>query len=139
MKCGARASCWNLHNAKFRIRPLHRPMYSSFRQFCERLLRIPPDPEPPPGDEASTQLFRAAPKFYKYLFFLWVLKSLLLLQIASAALIGPVIGAIALAKQGHKAGWWLLLIPGVLFPLVVALRLFALAILRLDFEKRWYV
>lgn len=42
-------------------------MYNSFRQFAERLLRIPPDPEPPPGDEASTRLFRAAPAYYQYL------------------------------------------------------------------------
>jgi membrane protein YdbS with pleckstrin-like domain len=33
----------------------------------------------------------------------------------------------------------LLLIPGVAFTIVMAVRLFALALVRLDFEKRWYV
>jgi uncharacterized membrane protein YdbT with pleckstrin-like domain len=114
-------------------------MYNSFRQFAEQLLRIPQDPEPPPGDEASTRLFRAAPAFYKYLLLLWTLKSLLALFIVSAAMIGPVFGAFVAAKHGNKSGLLLLLIPGVVFAIVIAFRLFALALVRLDFEKRWYV
>ena len=114
-------------------------MYNSFRQFAERLLRIPPDPAPPPGDEASTRLFRAAPAYYQYLLILWALKSLLALVIVSMAMIGPVVGAFAAAKHGNNAGLLLLLIPGVAFTIVIAVRLFALALVRLDFEKRWYV
>jgi uncharacterized membrane protein YdbT with pleckstrin-like domain len=114
-------------------------MYSSFRQFCERLLRIPPDPEPPPGDEGSTRLFRAAPAYYKYLLILWALKSLLVLLIVSSAMIGPVVGAFVAANKGNESGLLLLLIPGVAFTFVLALRLIALALVRLDFEKRWYV
>lgn len=114
-------------------------MYNSFRQFAERLLRIPSDPEPPPGDESSTRLFRAAPAYYQYLLIVWALKSLLALLIVSAAMIGPVVGAFAAAKHGNKAGLLLLLIPGVAFSIVIAVRLFALALVRLDFEKRWYV
>lgn len=114
-------------------------MYSSFRQFCERLLRIPPDPESPPGDEASTRLFRAAPAYYKYLLIVWALKSLLVLFIVSSAMLGPIIGAFVTVKKGDDSGLLLLLIPGVAFTIVIALRLFALALVRLDFEKRWYV
>jgi membrane protein YdbS with pleckstrin-like domain len=114
-------------------------MYSSFRQLCERLLRIPADPEPPPGDEASTRLFRAAPAYYHYLLILWALKSLLALLIVSSAMIGPVVGAFVTAKKGNPSGLLLLLIPGVAFTTVIVLRLFALALVRLDFEKRWYV
>jgi membrane protein YdbS with pleckstrin-like domain len=114
-------------------------MYNSFRQFTERLLRIPRDPEPPPGDEASTRLFRAAPAYYKYLLLLWALKTLLALLVTSLAMIGPVVGAIETARRGKELGLLLLLIPGVAFTLVIALRLFALALVRLDFEKRWYV
>jgi uncharacterized membrane protein YdbT with pleckstrin-like domain len=114
-------------------------MYNSFRQFAEKLLRIPPDPEPPPGDEASTRLFRAAPAYYKYLLLIWALKSLLVIVIVSFAMVAPVVGAFALAKQGNKSGLLLLLIPGLVFTLLIAFRLFALALVRLDFEKRWYV
>jgi membrane protein YdbS with pleckstrin-like domain len=114
-------------------------MYNSFRQFAERLLRIPPDPEPPPGDETRTRLFRAAPAYYKYLLLLWALKSLLALFIVSAAMIGPAVGAFVAAKRGHPSGLLLLVIPGLVFAVLIALRLFALALVRLDFEKRWYV
>lgn len=115
-------------------------MYKSFRQFCERLLRIPHDPEPPPGDEAATQIFHAAPNFYKYLLFLWGLKTALVLLIVCIPVSVPLVaGALALASQGKPAGWLLLLIPALILLIGIAARLFGLAILSLDFEKRWYV
>src|SRR6185503_14140747 len=92
-------------------------MYNSFRQFTERLLRIPRDPEPPPGDEGSTRLFRAAPAYYKYLLLLWALKSLLALFIVSWVMVAPVVGAFTLAQHGKRAGFFLLVIPGVVFTL----------------------
>jgi membrane protein YdbS with pleckstrin-like domain len=114
-------------------------MFSPFRNFCERLLRIPPAPESPPGDEASTRVFNAAPNFYKYLLFMWAVKSAFFVFILSWFAIGPAVGAFALAKKGHREGLLLLLIPGIIGLLLVLGRLFALAVLRLDFEKRWYV
>ena len=89
-------------------------MYHSFRQFCERLLRIPRDPEPPPGDEARTRLFRAAPQYYKYLLVLWALKTLFAAMIGVWIAVAPIVGAVALVKEGHKSGLLLLLIPGVI-------------------------
>ena len=114
-------------------------MYNAFRQFCEQLLRIPPDPEPPPGDESTTRCFRAAPNFYKYLLFIWSLKSLAAFVAGLWILIVPFLIASDLVRKGNNSGWLLLLIPALIFPLLIALRLFALAILRLDFDKRWYV
>src|SRR6059036_481407 len=63
-----------------------RPMYRSFRQLAERLLRIPPDPESPPGDESTTRVFRASPKFLRYLLVVWGLQTTaFLLPILAAA------------------------------------------------------
>ena len=114
-------------------------MYNSFRNFCERLLRIPRDPEPPPGDEARTRLFRAAPQYYKYLLVLWALKTLLAAVIGAWVAVAPIVGAVALVKEGHKAGLLLLLIPGVIVIAFIVLRLFALAMVKLDFDNRWYL
>lgn len=114
-------------------------MYNSFRNFCERLLRIPRDPEPPPGDEASTRLFRAAPQYYKYLLVLWALKTLFAAVIGVWIAVAPIVGAVALVKEGHKSGLLLLLIPGLIILAFIVLRAFALAMVRLDFDKRWYL
>jgi uncharacterized membrane protein YdbT with pleckstrin-like domain len=114
-------------------------MYKTFREFCERLLRIPHDPTPPPGDTAVVRIFRAAPNFYKYLLFVWGLKTggtFLIVCLVSMPLI---IGAVTLSLKGQHWGWLLLLIPVLVLGLAIVLRLFALAILRLDFEKRWYL
>jgi uncharacterized membrane protein YdbT with pleckstrin-like domain len=115
-------------------------MYSSFRRFCERLLRIPHDPAPPPGDEAATKIFRAGANFYKYLICLWALKTGVVMLIVCGPLSVPlIIGAATLASEGKRSGWLLLLIPALFFAVAIAVRLFALAVVRLDFEKRWYV
>ena len=114
-------------------------MYNAFRQFCEHLLQIPPDPESPPGDESTTRRFRAAPNFYKYLLFIWALKSAAVGLAGLWIVIVPIIAARSMVKQGNDTGWLLLLIPALIFPLLIAARLFALAILRLDFDQRWYV
>src|SRR5436305_7895664 len=91
--------------------PPRPPVYSSFRQLCERLLRIPHDPLPPPGDEAATRIFNAAPNFYKYLLFLWGLKTAFVLFIICVPVGVPlVVAAVALSSRGKPAGWLLLLI-----------------------------
>ena len=51
-------------------------MYNTFRLFGEKWLRIPPQPEPPPGDEAFARVFRASPKYLSYLRMLWAIRTL---------------------------------------------------------------
>jgi uncharacterized membrane protein YdbT with pleckstrin-like domain len=84
-------------------------------------------------------VFRAAPNFYKYLLVVWGLKTLGATFALAWFVIMPLIGSMALIKEGHRAGWWLLIVPGVAIPLFLLIRLVLLAVLRLDFEKRWYV
>jgi membrane protein YdbS with pleckstrin-like domain len=115
-------------------------MYSAFRQFCERLLRIPPHPEPPPGDETKTKVFLAAPNFYRYLLALWALKTLVAVWIFFVVSIGPLIALFA--GHSRKHGNWavpLLIIEGLFAILVLFSTVFRLALVKLDFDKRWYV
>ena len=114
-------------------------MYSFFRQSCERVLRIPPEPAPPPGDEASMRLFRAAPNFYKYLLALWALVTAILFLVMCMFLIAPVAGFIELRKEGSAWAPVILLIPVAVLGLFGLIRLFRLAVLRLEYEKRWYM
>jgi uncharacterized membrane protein YdbT with pleckstrin-like domain len=114
-------------------------MYSWFRKFCERLLRIPPAPGAPPGDESTTRRFRAAPKYFKYLVLLWAMQTAgLLLPMVSAATIFVVV-SYSIEKQSFRGTPLILGIFAIVLAVFLLQRLFRLAILRLDYEKRWYV
>jgi membrane protein YdbS with pleckstrin-like domain len=114
-------------------------MFSAFRGWCERWLRIPDDPEPPPGDEARTQRFRAAPNFYKYLLFIWGLRSFGLIAVLLPSTVLPLV-TILLSRHADQIAFTLsAAVPIFVLSLVVLLRLFALALVRLDFDKRWYL
>ena len=115
-------------------------MYKAFQQWCERILRIPAEPEPPPGDESTARVFRAAPNFFRYLACLWAIVSAVALLVLSIALLGPVgIAITQLQKHGNHSGYLLLFIPALALVLYATQRLFSLAVLRLNFEKRWYI
>jgi membrane protein YdbS with pleckstrin-like domain len=98
-------------------------MYSGFRNWCERLLRIPPQPDPPPGSEASTRIFLAAPNYYKYLLALWALRTAGIFAGAFLFSISPL---------PRSVEW-------ILFSFAILAQLFALVLVRLDFDKRWYL
>ncbi|WP_035609407.1 PH domain-containing protein [Haloferula sp. BvORR071] len=116
-------------------------MYSAFRQLAERWLRIPPEPEAPPGDESSARVFRAAPKYLQYLKVLWGIGtafSAILALIPLAIILGVIFGS-----PGSAAGDGMIAVMIVveilLIASLVAHALFRLAIVHLDFEKRWYL
>ena len=117
-------------------------MYSVFRRACERVLRIPHDPAPPPGDEASARVFRAAPAYFKYRLVLWGIGAAfaLLLPLLFFGVIN--VGVWAAVQQSGKPQLPALIVStvtGFIFLLIFVHRLFSLAVLRLDYEKRWYV
>ena len=114
-------------------------MYKLFRDFAERLLKIPHDPTPPPGDEHRSRVFRAAPAYLKYRTVLWAI------GVAFSLLFGVVfLGGMNLALFHDKHAPAILkaivfTISAFVFLLIVLRAVFAFAVLRLDFEKRWYV
>jgi membrane protein YdbS with pleckstrin-like domain len=114
-------------------------MYKHFRDWAEKVLRIPPPPEHPPGDEHTTQVFHAAPNFYKYLLATWALRAAGLLVPAGGAIALSGAGGMLLMQKGKPWGGLLLVVSFLVLGGFVALQLFALAVVRLDFEKRWYV
>jgi membrane protein YdbS with pleckstrin-like domain len=109
-------------------------MYSAFRTACERVLRIPADPEPPPGDDASTKIYRAADNYYKYLLIVWALSSF-------ATILPTLVAAIAclIAAVTSNLNPWFTLIPAVLLVVMIVVSVVHLAVVRLNYEKRWYI
>jgi uncharacterized membrane protein YdbT with pleckstrin-like domain len=110
-------------------------MYNAFRTFCERLLRIPADPHTPPGDEVSTQIYRAAANYYKYRLVIWALTSFVHILTPLIVIIVLVIAAIL--RKDDSFVWAAVLAPFLALSILAAL--FHLAVIRLDYEKRWYI
>ena len=120
-------------------------MYKIFRDLCERLLKIPRDPTPPPGDEHSARVFRAAPAYLKYRTVLWAI------GVVASLFFGVVfLGGMNLAilndRSARSARSAPIILKAIIFTisafvllLIVLRAVFAFAVLRLDFEKRWYV
>jgi uncharacterized membrane protein YdbT with pleckstrin-like domain len=111
-------------------------MFEGARRWVLRLLRVPAEPRVPEGGRV-VRVFRAAPAYYRYRLALWALGQLG----ALLGLIGSLLGIMALLrdvdhpvlvfllKAGEIAAWATFLVQ---LP-------FSLAVLRLDFEMRWYI
>jgi membrane protein YdbS with pleckstrin-like domain len=105
-----------------------------------RLLKVPPEPPAPFGDEQTVLVFRAAPAYYQYKLLLWMVGALF-------TLCSIAFGFAFIAVEVKVADFFHLP-PGVrVFILVatiggIALTLvglgFSLVKLRLDYELRWY-
>lgn len=114
-------------------------MYKAFRKSCERWFRIPPEPEPPPGDEASAQTFLAAPNYLQYLRVLWGIRNGLFLIFLGIPLLLANVVAVKAATQNNPAALLVLPFSLIILGLFAALILLSLAIVQLDYERRWYV
>ena len=137
MNCAGPANPWKPANRSPLLPP--KPMYSAFRNLAERWLRIPPEPEPPPGDEASARVFRAAPKYLQYLKVLWGIRTGLSLVFA---IVPIVFIAVILAEARNNTGPAVAIfavIEILIVAFLVSRALFSLALVHLDFEKRWYL
>ncbi len=115
-------------------------MFKKFRDWCERFLRIPGDPEPPPGDEARTQRFRAAPNYYKYLLAMWAIKTAGLLFGLVLLELGPLVAVFGTRLQEkHLPAALILGLPQLIIFFFLIGRLISGLLVKLDFEKRWYL
>lgn len=105
------------------------------RDLVLRILRVPPEPHPPSGDRL--RVFRAGRNFYKYKVVLWTIAQV-------SAIFGAIVGLVILRtieadanrpfvvtmlRAGEIIGWTTLLVQ---IP-------FTFAVLRLDYDMRWYI
>lgn len=110
-------------------------LYGLLAGFVERALRIPKAPSAPPGDEGSTRVFRASPRFYLYRLLGWGLgRGFTLLILLGAA------GALETsARQVDELAPWAHAIVVVMLLGYGAQTLLSWVALRLDYDKRWYL
>src|SRR4030095_8846203 len=117
-------------------------MMNAFRRWCEKILRIPPEPEAPPGDEATARIFRAAPAYFRLLMIMWVISNLFIFLFFIASIGTGLVAAIVTARHQRGAEVVAAVFGLVLFVIVALLvfqAVFRLAVMRLEYEKRWYV
>ncbi|HEX8276575.1 MAG TPA: PH domain-containing protein [Longimicrobiaceae bacterium] len=110
---------------------------SAARAALLRLLRVPPEPRVPAGDAGPVRVFRAGRRYYRYRLVVWGFRQLGTLL----GLVGGIVGLGFLARE-VGGGPLLLLLRGVEALAVVgfvAQLPVTWALLRLDYELRWYI
>jgi membrane protein YdbS with pleckstrin-like domain len=111
-------------------------MVERLRAVVLRTLRVPAEPEPPPGDPTTLRVFRASPAFFRLKLAAWAAAQI-------ATLVGLVVGLLLLDRFGWFDEGWIGMALSVAE--VVAWLGFlsqiplGLAGLRLDYEFRWYM
>ncbi len=118
-------------------------MLEPLQKGIRRLLRVPPEPDPPLGEPSSVRIFRAAPGFLRYKLVGWGWKQV-------TALIGLIIGleffqsGMGFVEKGPEflrwLPWgWLELIEYLAIVGFVLQIFYSLVLVLLDFRYRWYV
>ena len=134
------------------------PIFVRARSLVLRILRIPPDPSPPAGALGSLRVFRAGRNYYRLRFWIWAIKHALAL-VAFLVTLFVLHQALhsgfdsvhrrlvakgkrqAAAAMDHAESYvWLLPVFECLGFGFAFLQLpFSYALIRLDYEQRWYL
>jgi len=115
-------------------------MIDRYRRWVTRLMRVPEEPDAPAGDPTSVRIFRAGPSYLSYKRTVWGLGQL-------AALVGLLAGILIPRQIGWDPGgvdvgdldlafWMITTGAAVIF---VPQAVFSYAVIRLDYDLRWYI
>lgn len=112
-------------------------MFDGIRAWLLRTLRVPPEPRPPAGERHVLRIFRAAPNYWRYKVVLWAGKQL-------GALVGVIGGLIfantVLSNIAVESVQYLVMAGELLAISIFIVQLpLSFALLRLDFDMRWYI
>lgn len=111
-------------------------MFEAIKGWVLRFLRVPAEPQAPEGGRV-VRVFRAGPRYFQYRLGLWALK-----QLATAA--GLVGGLFFVAMMRREIPYpavdlVLAVVEGFAWAAFLAQLPFSFAVLRLDYEMRWYI
>jgi membrane protein YdbS with pleckstrin-like domain len=110
-------------------------VYGPLRTLVQRVLQVSSEaPHVPPGGHGQAHVFRAAPSFWRYRRLGYLLRTAFL---ALPLLGGGAGAAIALHQEDHATLG--LVVATLLALLYVALAIASYALVRLDYEFRWYI
>jgi uncharacterized membrane protein YdbT with pleckstrin-like domain len=112
-------------------------MFEQLKAWLLRVIKVPAQPRPPASDQHIRRVFRAAPNFWRYKLVLWLLKQ-------TAAVCGLVFGlgfvrVFASATPFHVLSVLLFALEYIAWVTFLVQLPLGYALLRLDFDMRWYV
>ena len=112
-------------------------MFDGLRAWLLRILRVPAEPRPPASDQHVVRIFRAAPNYWRYKVVLWLLAQLG----ASAGVITGLIFAegVAATMPFESLRYLVLAFESIAVSLFIVQLPISYALLRLDFDMRWYI
>ncbi len=111
-------------------------MANPLRGMVIRILRLPPEPPAPFGEEQSLHVFRASPQFLKYKIATWCIGQAFLALLLGGGAIACLVAAIAVDEPEARILLPLAALAMVLF--LIGQAAFSFMTLRLDYEMRWY-
>lgn len=112
-------------------------MRERVRSWLLHLMRVPAEPAPPPGDPRRVITFRAAPSYFRYSVVAWLLKQLGALGGLVASYFffrGVILPRDVVGFSDHMGFFEQFAILAFIAQLP-----FSFALLRLNFEMRWYI
>jgi membrane protein YdbS with pleckstrin-like domain len=111
-------------------------MHDTFKALVLRFLKVPPEPEVPAGSPGSARTFRASKNYYKLKLFLWGFQQL-------SGLFGIILFLVIWHSAARDVPRNVHLTVDVLKVIGIATFLvqipFTYAMVRLDYELRWYI
>ena len=108
---------------------------TGWRALVLRIMRVPHAPSPPPG--SAPRVFRASPKYFTFRAILWGIGTLVLLHLV-LGFYG--FGSYFLPRHAPPAVSRTIGVLGGLLVFLLLVRLtFGFAVMRLDYELRWYM
>ena len=121
-------------------------MLDALQGMIRRLLRVPPEPEPPLGDPRSVRIFRAGRGFYRYRLAEWGLRQ-------AATFVGLVVGLAVIGFLPEELpelvpfflrsifDWtqWIWVLEALAIAAFLVQLPFTYLLLVLDYRYRWYV
>lgn len=106
-------------------------MFDAVQSAWLRLLRVPPEPVAPPGEE-SVRSFRAAPRFYTWRRIKWAGSQII-------ALGGIIVANLAIDGDAAPQGVLGTILGALVWVAWSVQFLITFAVMRLDYELRWYI
>ncbi len=115
-------------------------MYEFLKKLVLKFLKVPPEPLDPMGDVESLRVFRASYNYFRYRFYLWLIKTfvgIIIMLVICGAAFGGIFASLSKLHVTVAVVLGCLAVAAILI-YTLAQTYLSYMVLRLDYELRWY-